>query len=118
MESGFRYTVFLIWCMCLFTLQTCKSVDFAVLEEVHVVEHFNYQKDTILDKFNTSAEGALESDGIDATGHKILGIPLLLLLLLLLLFCMFYPKESNLKLKMENSEKWCCFDIWRLAEPH
>ena len=98
MESGFRYTVFLIWCMYLFTLQTCKSVDYAALEEVHVVEHFNYQKDTILDKFGTSAEAVLEGEGIDEKGHKILGTPLLLLLL----SCMFCPNESNLMLKMEN----------------
>ena len=80
MESRFRNTVFLIFSICLFAPHTCKSVDFIVLEAVHDVEHFNYQKDTILDQFET-VETALKSEGIDATGHKILGTIFLLLCL-------------------------------------
>ena len=73
-------------------------MDFDALEEVHVVEHSNYQKDTVLDQFDTSTEAVLERKGINATDHKILGIPFLLLLLLLL-WGMFCPHESNLMLK-------------------
>ena len=96
MGSGFGYIIFLIRFICLFSSDTCKSVDYAVIEELHEVEYFNYQKDTILDQHAVSAETVLKSEGIDATGHKILGMLLLLLLLLSFSsFCVFYLNESS-----------------------
>ena len=73
MIFGSSHRMFLILFPSVFGLYLCKSMEFAILEEAHTETHFNYQKDSILDQFRTSADTVVKTDTINANKHKILG---------------------------------------------